>query len=194
MQDPGYRYGIRAQIRKARANLENYRRYDAEWQALAAGEFTATSRFPEKWLLQKEEKLFRAVRKKSIDRFAVYVTLSLEKLSGAMISRKQNAFGENELLALARRVEDKSGGFYNDQEIWDAICRVERGKVSNRMRFSIYKRDGYRCCRCGRRESTWTDLEIDHIIPIAKGGKTEYKNLQTLCHRCNMMKGDRLDF
>lgn len=38
------------------------------------------------------------------------------------------------------------------------------------------------------------DLEIDHIIPIAKGGKSTYDNLQTLCHRYNIKKGDKLDY
>lgn len=76
------------------------------------------------------------------------------------------------------------------REIWDSICRVERGRVSNKMRFSIYKRDRYRCCICGR--SKYSDfLEIDNINPIAKGGKSTYDNLQTLCRRCNKNKGDK---
>ena len=33
-------------------------------------------------------------------------------------------------------------------------------------------------------------MDIDHIKPIAKGGKTTYDNLQTLCRRCNKEKGD----
>ncbi|MBO4667476.1 MAG: HNH endonuclease [Bacilli bacterium] len=59
------------------------------------------------------------------------------------------------------------------------------------MRFSIYARDGNRCRKCGRRTG---DLEIDHIIPIAKGGKSTYENLQTLCKSCNKKKGSSLDF
>ena len=88
-------------------------------------------------------------------------------------------------------LNNRSGNFYNDRGVWDALCRVERGKVSNKMRFSIYERDGYRCRKCGVSDR-YAQLEIDHIIPIAKGGKTTYDNLQTLCHRCNVEKGDRL--
>ena len=58
------------------------------------------------------------------------------------------------------------------------------------MRFSIYARDGYRCRICGARQGKIVQLEIDHIIPIAKGGKSTYDNLQTLCHNCNVQKGD----
>ena len=88
-----------------------------------------------------------------------------------------------------KRVSNRSGRFFNDREIWDAICRVERARVSNKMRFSIYERDGWRCRRCGKSQR-FAELEIDHIFPIAKGGKSTYDNLQTLCHRCNVEKGD----
>ena len=37
------------------------------------------------------------------------------------------------------------------------------------------------------------DLEVDHIIPISKGGKSTYDNLQTLCHRCNVRKGAKIE-
>ncbi|MBQ8339081.1 MAG: HNH endonuclease [Clostridia bacterium] len=59
------------------------------------------------------------------------------------------------------------------------------------MRFSIYQRDGYRCRKCGV-SGRHAQLEVDHIIPIAKGGKSTYNNLQTLCHKCNVEKGDNL--
>ena len=68
---------------------------------------------------------------------------------------------------------------------------VSKGEISNKMRFAIYERDGYRCRRCGVRDG-YARLEIDHIIPIAKGGKSTYDNLQTLCHDCNVEKGDSL--
>lgn len=59
------------------------------------------------------------------------------------------------------------------------------------MRFEIYARDGYKCCRCGK-SGQYVSLEIDHIIPISKGGKSTYDNLQTLCHQCNVEKGDSI--
>ena len=35
-------------------------------------------------------------------------------------------------------------------------------------------------------------LEVDHIIPISKGGMTEENNLQTLCWKCNRAKADKI--
>ena len=74
-------------------------------------------------------------------------------------------------------------------DIWKSISNVERAKVTNRLRFAIYERDNYRCKKCGSTEN----LEIDHIIPIFKGGKSTYSNLQTLCHKCNTEKGSKIE-
>ncbi|MBO4856796.1 MAG: HNH endonuclease [Bacilli bacterium] len=41
---------------------------------------------------------------------------------------------------------------------------------------------------CGKSDLL-ENLEIDHIIPIARGGKTTPDNLQVLCHDCNKKKG-----
>jgi hypothetical protein len=38
---------------------------------------------------------------------------------------------------------------------------------------------------------TGIPLEIEHIIPEAKGGSTERENLWLACHSCNKFKGDR---
>ena len=35
-------------------------------------------------------------------------------------------------------------------------------------------------------------LEIDHIIPISKGGCTVEENLQTLCWKCNRAKSNKI--
>lgn len=43
------------------------------------------------------------------------------------------------------------------------------------------------CAHCGTSER----LEVDHIVPVALGGKTERGNLQVLCRLCNASKGAR---
>lgn len=40
------------------------------------------------------------------------------------------------------------------------------------------------CLRCGSTD----DLTIDHIVPLAKGGGSEFLNLQCLCRLCNSSK------
>lgn len=43
------------------------------------------------------------------------------------------------------------------------------------------------CVRCG----SISNLEIDHIRPIAHGGDSSIENLQVLCRPCNRAKGSR---
>lgn len=51
----------------------------------------------------------------------------------------------------------------------------------------VLDRDMHQCQHCG----TWDDLSFDHVIPVSKGGKAEYLNLQILCRPCNSRKGNR---
>ena len=47
------------------------------------------------------------------------------------------------------------------------------------------------CQNCGKYMPDGVGLQIDHIIPISKGGKTVASNLQVLCSKCNGRKGNR---
>lgn len=44
-------------------------------------------------------------------------------------------------------------------------------------------------CVCPRCSEHRADLEVDHIIPIASGGRNSWHNLQVLCKECNARKG-----
>ena len=66
----------------------------------------------------------------------------------------------------------------------------QRNLVTPSLRIKVFKRDGYRCQICGRSaKEDGVALEVDHIVPVSKGGKTELSNLQTLCRDCNRGKG-----
>jgi hypothetical protein len=57
--------------------------------------------------------------------------------------------------------------------------------ISGKLRWAVFRRDGYRCILCGSDE----DLTADHIIAEVRGGPTALENLQTLCRCCNAKKG-----
>ena len=52
---------------------------------------------------------------------------------------------------------------------------------------------GYVCAHCGKVFSNRRYLNVDHIIPLNKGGLSVPENLQILCRSCNAKKGDRLE-
>lgn len=74
------------------------------------------------------------------------------------------------------------------------FAKEQRALMTKKLRESIKKRDNYTCCKCGN--SIYKEenllLEIDHIIPVSKGGFTEENNLQTLCWKCNRSKGNKI--
>lgn len=58
-------------------------------------------------------------------------------------------------------------------------------------RINIMLRDHYTCQYCGKRFPR-SKLNIDHVIPRSRGGKTEWENVVTSCHNCNHRKGNRM--
>lgn len=47
------------------------------------------------------------------------------------------------------------------------------------------------CIKCKKHSKHKALFQIDHIIPMSKGGLTTIDNLQLLCRTCNLIKGDR---
>ncbi|MBA7709709.1 hypothetical protein ES703_118632 [subsurface metagenome] len=62
---------------------------------------------------------------------------------------------------------------------------------------ATFIQDSFTCQECGYHKTLeghpWlpdmSNLECDHIIPLARGGETSMSNLQTLCKECNRKKG-----
>lgn len=75
-----------------------------------------------------------------------------------------------------------------------AQIKEQRALMTRKLRAYIKERDNYTCCIC--KNSVYNEpnllLEVNHIIPISKGGMTEENNLQTLCWKCNRAKADKI--
>jgi 5-methylcytosine-specific restriction endonuclease McrA len=55
-------------------------------------------------------------------------------------------------------------------------------------RRNVYMRDDFTCQYCGVRMAS-RELNLDHVVPRALGGKATWENLVTSCRRCNFEKG-----
>lgn len=68
----------------------------------------------------------------------------------------------------------------------------QRKLLTKELRQKIMIRDHYTCQVCGKYMPDEVGLQIDHIIPVSKGGKTIASNLQVLCSKCNGSKSNRI--
>lgn len=79
---------------------------------------------------------------------------------------------------------------------WAKSAAGQRALMTARLRASIKDRDHHTCQNpsCGASVAVEPNLllEVDHIIPVSKGGTSEPNNLQTLCWRCNRTKGAKM--
>lgn len=69
-------------------------------------------------------------------------------------------------------------------------------KSKTEVRFSksnLYLRDQYKCLYCGY-EFSRSHLTMDHVVPLSRGGKTEWTNIVAACNTCNSTKGNRMDW
>jgi hypothetical protein len=67
---------------------------------------------------------------------------------------------------------------------------TRRTAITKELRFSVFQRDNFTCRYCGRVPPN-VILQIDHIVPVSKGGKNEKTNLITSCADCNYGKKDK---
>jgi 5-methylcytosine-specific restriction enzyme A len=100
--------------------------------------------------------------------------IKLEQLIGATDSVDLSAFSDFVVFA------EREKPTYSD--------RLAKRRIPYHLRAQVLLRDGARCRNC----RTLMRLEVDHIIPVSRGGKTEESNLQTLCRRCNRRKWKKL--
>lgn len=63
-----------------------------------------------------------------------------------------------------------------------------REPISNMLRHQVWRRDDFRCVYC-HRSINEVELEVDHVLPVCRGGTNALSNLQTLCVDCNRRKG-----
>lgn len=77
------------------------------------------------------------------------------------------------------------------KELISATRANERALLTSSMRYDVLKRDNFQCQLCGHTKDDGVKLHVDHIKPIAKGGKTQMSNLRTLCEDCNLGKSDK---
>lgn len=68
--------------------------------------------------------------------------------------------------------------------------------ISLALRYRVLVRDKFRCLICGASpaKDVGVELHVDHIHPWSRGGQNAEENLRTLCSKCNLGKGAKIEF
>lgn len=82
------------------------------------------------------------------------------------------------------------------KKIWyaknkDKVKQYSKQSGYYKLRFDVLNRDNFTCKYCGKSAPS-VKLEVDHIVPRSKGGKSTIENLTTSCSDCNQGKSDML--
>ena len=69
----------------------------------------------------------------------------------------------------------------------DMMKRKRRPRFS---RYNLYLRDMFTCQFCNT-QLPQSQLTLDHVTPLSKGGKTNWENIVAACGPCNSRKGNK---
>lgn len=174
------------------SNISKYNNYIRQTQAIkssATEEFCNSFGFTLTKFLNYEERVFKSktLRKPQGD-VIVYCKATYTSPQGRNHYWKEQSYHYGEL----KRFFDHTVELKAQRKTRQYQIKVERAKMTDSLRYDILKRDNFRCQICGSSAQDGVKLHVDHIIPVAKGGRTIASNLRTLCDRCNMGKRDKM--
>ena len=70
------------------------------------------------------------------------------------------------------------------------LGKVGRKKAVKFSRINVLTRDRFTCQYCGTKK-LMRELNYDHVVPRAQGGKTVWENIVSSCYECNGLKRNR---
>ena len=177
----------RKELEKVRYNYSYYVKYCSLYETIMTQDSKNDKDLYDKYAF------FKNLEEKECEKLKLHPTISLNVKA---VKRYQSPQGRNDYsdlrLFLQAEVEDcyeqaKKAYFYKK------TAQYQRDIMTDSLRYDVMKRDGFRCVLCGASAKDGAKLHVDHIIPVAKGGKTEMSNLRTLCSTCNWGKSDKYD-
>jgi len=116
-----------------------------------------------------------------------------------VVDQEYNTYSFEGWKELSQAMNAHPGGFVTTPAFRIAIpeviaLRFFDGLPASEVKFTrrnIYEHYRYRCCYCGQHLPS-SELNLEHVIPRSRGGKTDWTNVVTSCIGCNLRKGDKL--
>ena len=135
--------------------------------------------------IKLEKRMVEKTILKNNNNFSIYVYVDYISPKGRSYWSKEHTYPYSSILGFIKTVKQ--------HEEYMKYAKYQRSILSDSLRYDVLKRDNFTCQICGASsKNDGVKLEVDHIFPVSKGGKTEMNNLQTLCERCNRGKRDKI--
>lgn len=167
-----------ATLKEAKCIIDNYKK---EYQQYI-------NDVPDYVMMEDEAGFYSRLGFANIDESVLTVEYTFSYTSGGGMAKRKFTvpMTEETIVDLIKALEEKL--------TVSAFTKEQRALMTNRLREFIKKRDNFTCCSCGNsiHEEPNLLLEIDHIVPVSKGGYTIEENLQTLCWKCNRAKSNKM--
>ncbi|MBU2568265.1 MAG: HNH endonuclease [Elusimicrobia bacterium] len=117
----------------------------------------------------------------------------------SVVDEEYKTYSFGDWCEISRYIKAHPGGFVKTPALRIAIPEVIALKFYDRVPFrdvkftrrNIYEHYNYKCCYCGKKLPP-TQLNLDHVVPRSRGGRTDWKNVVTSCISCNLKKGSFL--
>lgn len=120
--------------------------------------------------------------------YVVLSIVSLRKAIKLLVNGKAEAVCGNNSLANVRHAT----GNFSVPSVLRLLTVVPWKAHMGHVRFSrrnVIIRDNNECQYCGKKIGK--NATIDHVVPVSRGGKSEYTNCVASCHECNNKKADK---
>ena len=146
--------------------------------------------------LMKVDSLLRFYYKEGVV-ISLKVKDNMNTIVKGMIEKK-NRIGIKYIIV--KPLEKSPIKIFLDEIVYGSIIPIDYLKKENKnnrialpkqLRYKILKRDRYTCQSCGARAPE-VEVEVDHKIPVSRGGTDEESNLTTLCKGCNSGKSNHI--
>ena len=179
-------------ITKIHDNQEAKIRYDINFDDILYSDKCVdceSLKIPQEEFLKRENKILEKLKLSPVVDCTINLKTTYSSPQGRVFLSKSDVLYFNDLVVCF----DSLSRSHIDKTIRAQLRLLERGEVSDSLRYDILKRDNFSCVICGASAHQGVRLHVDHIIPISKGGKSTHDNLRTLCERCNIGKSNKLE-
>ncbi|MBP5657646.1 MAG: HNH endonuclease [Clostridia bacterium] len=184
LADSSHYYQI---LQKVYENQVDYESYTQQYNSIVSNKSDIDTALYTKWRFfeKVEAKVCEKLVLNPVTELKINIQKSYCSPQGRNSYCSEYTFNTSDVIDCYRKVE-----CFNE---YKKSVKYQRERMSDSLRYDVMKRDGFRCVLCGASAQEGAKLHVDHILPVSKGGKTEMKNLRTLCNHCNLGKRDKYD-